>query len=70
VIMRPNVASRFIGALLPQGARRRIRDTISRANVKRDEMPAAVRARLREELRGDILDLQQLIGRDLSPWLA
>lgn len=70
VIMRPNVASRFIGALLPQEARRRIRDTISRANVKRDEMPAAVRARLREELRGDILDLEQLIGRDLSSWLA
>lgn len=70
VIMRPNAASRFVGALLPQGARRRVRDAISRANTKRDDMPVAVRERLREELRGDILDLQHLIGRDLSSWLA
>ena len=44
VVMRPNVASKLAGALLPEGARRRIRDAISRANVKRDEMSAQARA--------------------------
>ena len=70
VVMRPNVASKLVGALLPEGARRRIRDAISRANVKRDEMSPEARERLRRELRSDILDLQELIGRDLSPWVA
>ena len=70
IVMRPNVASRFIGALLPQETRRRVRDRIARANTKRDEMPAAARERMREEWRDDIRDLQTLIGRDLSSWLA
>jgi hypothetical protein len=70
LVMRPNVASRLAGAVLPEGARRRIRDAISRANVKRDEMSVDARERLRRGLRSDILDLQELIGRDLSPWLA
>ena len=70
VVMRPNMASKLAGALLPQGVRRRIRDAISRANVKRDEIPADARERLRGELVENILDLQALIGRDLSPWLA
>ena len=70
VVMRPNVASKLVGALLPEGARRRIRDAISRANLKRDEISPEARVRLRRELRSDILDLQELIGRDLSPWLA
>jgi hypothetical protein len=70
VVMRPNAASKLIGAILPEAARRRIRDAISRANVRRDALPASARARLRRELESDILDLQQLIGRDLKPWLA
>ena len=70
VVMRPNSASKFFGSLLPKEMRRRVRDALSRANTGRPEMPSAARRRLREELRGEILGLQDLVGRDLSSWLA
>jgi hypothetical protein len=70
VVMRPNVASRLVGAVVPQPVRRWVRDRIARANMKRVDMPAAARERLRDDLRADILGLQDLIGRDLSSWLA
>jgi hypothetical protein len=69
VVMRPNVLSRFAGGLLPREARRRVRDAISRVGTERSAMPSAARRRLREELRGEILALQDLLGRDLSAWL-
>jgi GNAT superfamily N-acetyltransferase len=70
VVMRPNAASKFIGSLLPEAARRRVRDALARANTTREEMPVDARLRLQKDLRGDILGLQDLIGRDLSSWLA
>ena len=70
VVMRPNAASKLIGSLLPRDARRTMRDALSRVNTRRDRMPAAARARLRRELRGEILGVQELLGRDLSEWLA
>jgi len=70
VVMRPNPASKLIGSLLPPEARRRVRDALSGINTRRDGMPAEARARLRRELRSDIVALQELIERDLSKWLA
>lgn len=70
VVMRPNTASKFLGSLLPMETRRRVRDALSRANTDRAEIPPAARRRLREELRGEIIGLQDLLGRDLSSWLA
>ena len=69
VMMRPNAASKTIGRLLPRETRRRVRDQLSRINTRRDRMPPAAEARLRAELQGDIVALQELIGRDLSKWL-
>ena len=70
VVMRPNPASKLIGSLLPPEARRRVRDALSGINTRREGMPAEARARLRRELRSDIVALQALIERDLSKWLA
>ena len=70
IVMRPNVASKFFGSLLPKETRRRFRDALSRANTRRADMPAAARRRLRDELQGEILGLQDLVERDLSSWLA
>ena len=70
VVMRPNPASKFIGSLLPEAARRRVRDALSRANTTREGMPIEARLRLQKDFRSEILGLQDLIGRDLSSWLA
>ncbi|MCB2096308.1 MAG: sulfotransferase [Parvularculaceae bacterium] len=69
LVMKPNAASKILGAVLPFEVRRRIRDAISNWNVKRDECPPAARARLRAALGDDIAALGPMIGRDLSAWL-
>ena len=58
------------GAVLPQHLRRWLRDRISSGNTARDAIPGPVHERLREEMRAGIVDLQRLLGRDLSAWLA
>lgn len=70
VVMRPNPVSRLAGAVLPQHLRRWLRDRISSGNTARDAIPGPVHERLREEMRAGIVDLQRLLGRDLSAWLA
>lgn len=70
LVMRPNPISRIFGVLMPHAMRQRIKDMISRKNIDREEMPAAARNLLRIALRDDMTQLQTLIGRDLSHWLA
>lgn len=70
LVMRPNWVSRTAGSFLPTHARRWLRDRISRSNVQRPAMPAAARERLRRQFREDILELQDLIGQDLSAWIV
>jgi hypothetical protein len=47
----------------------RLRDTIRKTNLERMTMKPETRAYLTEYFREDILQLQDLIGRDLSAWL-
>jgi hypothetical protein len=68
-VMEPHLLNRIVGSVLPEELKRRIRDAISDRNVQRPELPAAAREQLRAELHPDILELQKLIGRDLSAWL-
>ncbi|MEZ5921062.1 MAG: sulfotransferase [Parvularculaceae bacterium] len=68
-IMKPNIATGIAAAILPFEFRRRIRDSISNWNVKRDEIPPKARARLLRELADEIRILGPMIGRDLSGWL-
>jgi hypothetical protein len=56
----------LIGRFLPAGLRTRVRNRIF---VKPPPFPPEVRRRLSRSYREDILKLQELIGRDLSPWL-
>jgi len=51
------------------GLLKRMRE-INKVPVKRSPMPQALRRRLVEEFRDDILKLQAILGRDLSHWLA
>ena len=69
IIMRPNLLGSIAAFFLPLAVRRRIRDRISRLNVARAEFSPTARARLAAKLRPDILELQEMLGRDLSGWL-
>jgi hypothetical protein len=46
-----------------------IKTKLKEANLERPEMPKGVRAELVDAFESDILRVQELIGRDLSPWL-
>ncbi len=57
--------------LVPDRARRRVSEAISRANItykKRPPMDPALRGRLAAELTGQVEALSELLGRDLSSW--
>ena len=69
IIMRPNLLGSIAAIFLPQPVRRRIRDWISSFNVARADFSPTTRARLAAKLRPDILELQEMLGRDLSAWL-
>lgn len=70
IIMKPNLLGSIAALFLPLPVRRRIRDRISRLNIARAEFSPTARARLAAKLRPDILDLQEMLARDLSDWLA
>ena len=70
-LMKPNPITGAIGLVVPQDLRWRIRDRLSRLNLKRDVgMPEAARKILRERLLPEIERLEKLIDRDLSAWKA
>ena len=69
IIMRPNLLGSIASFFLPLPVRRRIRDRISRLNLARTELSPTARARLLAKLRPDIMELQKMLGRDLSGWL-
>jgi hypothetical protein len=65
--MRP---ARLLKSYLPRGVQQHMEETMSSRDTPRPEIPPAVRAHLKEVFREDILALQDLIGRDLTNWLA
>ena len=70
-LMKPNPITGAIGHVVPQDLRWAIRDRIAALNTTRQQtMPRAARDILRARLSDDIMELQELIGRDLSGWLA
>lgn len=62
----PTLKLALLERLLPAGPRRYVKDRIF---VKPPPFPEEIRRGLIEDYREDILMLQELIGRDLSPWL-
>jgi hypothetical protein len=58
-------------AVVPARVRRRLQRRIQAQNLVRpDPLEPALRARLLETFRPDVLALQDRLGRDLSGWLA
>ncbi|WP_170763229.1 sulfotransferase domain-containing protein [Ruegeria lacuscaerulensis] len=70
-LMKPNPVTGLIARVMPQETRWKIRDQLSRFNLKRDvEMPPRARAILRERLLPEIETLEHMLERDLSTWRA
>jgi hypothetical protein len=62
----PALKVALLERFLPAGPRRYVKNKIF---VKPPPLPAEVRRQLIDSYREDILQLQELIGQDLSPWL-
>lgn len=69
LVMRPNPIASLASLVVPNSARRMIRDMVSRRNLARDQMSSAAKEWLTNALRDDISQLQDIIGRDVSHWL-
>jgi hypothetical protein len=62
---------RFLKEVLPVALRRRLKYRAGRRNMRRPPpLDPVIRARLMEIFRADMLELQDLLDRDLSGWLA
>lgn len=70
LLMKPHAPLKMMSRWLPNDTRAYIRDALARRNLRRPPLPDAARDLLVDALRDDILRLQDLIGRDLSGWLA
>jgi hypothetical protein len=68
-LTKPSRLRRAAGKLLPLSARRRVAELLYRRNFHRPRLDGALRAELVSGFREDVLELQDLIGRDLSAWL-
>lgn len=56
--------------VLPQDLRRNVAKPLRKWNLEKPSLPPDIGNELRKLYRSDILKLQDLINRDLSPWLA
>lgn len=71
LVVQPNALTRPLTWVLPERARRRLRDAVVRLSVRRDAtLPPEARAILHARLDDDIRRLAGLIDRDLGAWLA
>jgi hypothetical protein len=64
----PRPVKNAVRRLVPRGARGWALEAKNK-NLARPPLAAATRRRIVDPLRDDLLDLQELIGRDLSAWL-
>ena len=70
ILTNPNPAKSLLGPLFPIGLRARIRSKLMDLNLtERPRLSPETRSHFIEEYREDILELQELIQRDLSKWL-
>lgn len=72
LVMTPNLPKTFLKPMIPTFLRRRLRAIVTESGVslQRPALPEHLRLRLIDEYRADILELQTLLQRDLSHWLA
>ena len=70
-VTRPNRLKNVVKPLMPEGWRRRTSVKVRNRNLTTaPPMPESTRRELTDAYRDDVLELQELIGRDLSGWLG
>ncbi|VEP16606.1 Sulfotransferase [Hyella patelloides LEGE 07179] len=69
LVSQPNPFKSFLKPLLPQNLRQQIIKKINKKNLVKPQVSSKFRQQLIAEYREDVLQLQELIDRDLSPWL-
>ncbi|NJN55545.1 MAG: sulfotransferase domain-containing protein [Anaerolineae bacterium] len=70
LMTRPNAIKSTFNWLIPPSLRYQLRDTVHQLNSPKPLLDDACRARLNALYYEDILELQTMIGRDLSHWLT
>lgn len=70
LFLEDNPIKRISQAIFPEKIRRRVMIKLRGANLEKRELPQDIRSQLKDQFRVDITQLQGLIGRDLSHWLA
>ncbi|MHC5035158.1 MAG: sulfotransferase family protein [Planctomycetota bacterium] len=72
LIMTPNLLKSLVKPLLPGKLRSKVKAAVTESEVhlRRPGLPAELRRQLAAGYREDVLKLQELIRRDLSPWLS
>jgi hypothetical protein len=68
-LTEPRRAKNLLKPFIPARWSRRVGDRLRRLNLTRPTLSAETRRRLIEVYREDILELQEMLGRDLSGWL-
>lgn len=69
VLNKPHPVKAALRRLLPPTVRRQLKLKLQQKNRAPQTISPEIRAELMREFKGDILKLQDLIGRDLSTWL-
>ena len=69
VLTGPNPIQTALKPLMPTKIRRKIVSRIKRKNLTKPSLSPEVREQLVDYYRDEMLQLQQLLGRDLSHWL-
>jgi len=68
-LLEPRRAKELIKRFVPATLSRRVGDRLRRMNLSRPPLPDKLKRELTEVYREDILELQRMLGRDLSHWL-
>lgn len=68
-LSKPNPIKEPLKRLLPESFRKRLVSTLKSRNLAKPQLDAEIKKRLTEIYRDDILNLEHLIGRNLSAWL-
>jgi hypothetical protein len=69
LISQPNFLKSFLKPLVPKKTRQKIVEEIEQKNLIKPQVSKEIRQQLIAEYQEDILQLQDLIQRDLSSWL-
>jgi hypothetical protein len=69
-LTEPLAIKELVKTFVPARWSRRVGDSLRRQNLTKPPLPAELRRQLTEVYREDIKELQDMLGRDLSHWLA